>query len=89
MTVEPIPPIVDAHNDLLMELNFRRAEPTPFANYWLSNLRSGGVKLQVCPVDTAELELLPERALRQGLEQVMACKRAVRENVEQVTLVQT
>jgi membrane dipeptidase len=86
---QPYLSIVDAHNDLLMELNFRRAEPTPFATYWLNNLRSGGVQLQVCPVYTAELELLPERALRQGLEQVMACKRAVRENAEQVTLVQT
>lgn len=94
MTTEPgagqsYLPIVDAHNDLLMELNFRRAEATPFATYWMNNLRSGGVKLQVCPVYTAELELLPERALRQGLEQVVACKRAVRENAEQVTLVQT
>ena len=89
MTTEPAPWIVDAHNDLLMELNFRRVEPTPFATYWLDHLVSGGVKLQVCPIFTAELELLPERALRQGLEQVMACKRAVRENPERVALVQS
>src|ERR1035437_8677367 len=89
MTTKPAPPIVDAHNDLLMELNFRRAEPTPFAKYWMNNLISGGVTLQVCPIFTAELELMPERGLRQGLEQVMACKRAVRENVERVTLVKT
>ena len=28
------PRIVDAHNDLLLELNCRRAEPYPFAAYW-------------------------------------------------------
>ncbi len=83
------PPIVDAHNDLLMELNFRRAEPNPFAGYWMNNLVSGGVKLQVCPIYTAELELMPERGLRRGLEQLMACTRAVRENAEQVTLIKT
>jgi membrane dipeptidase len=81
--------IVDAHNDLLMELNFRRAEPNPFATYWLDHLVSGGVALQVCPLFVAELELLPERALRQGLEQVMACKRAVRENADRVALIQS
>jgi membrane dipeptidase len=89
MATIPVPPIVDAHNDLLMELNFRRSEPTPFADYWMNNLLSGGVKLQVCPIYTAELELMPERGLRQGLEQLMACKRAVRENGERVTLVKS
>jgi membrane dipeptidase len=83
------PGIVDAHNDLLMELNFRRAEQNPFARYWLDNLLSGGVKLQVCPIYTADPEHLPELALRRALEQVLACKRAVRENADRVMLVRT
>jgi membrane dipeptidase len=81
--------IVDAHNDLLLELTFRRAEPNPFAHYWLNALLAGGVKLQVCPIYTASPDTLPELALRQGLEQVMAFNRAVRENSDRVMMVRT
>lgn len=83
------PRIVDAHNDLLLELNFRRTEPHPFASHWLDKLVSGGVTLQVCPVYTAEPESLPELALRRALEQIMAFNRAVRENAERVMAVRT
>lgn len=79
--------IVDAHNDLLLELVHRRREPNPFANHWLGNLRAGGVGLQVCPI-YAGLEHLPEGALRRGLEQVAACHRAIHENRDAVVLVQ-
>ena len=37
------PAIVDAHNDLLLELDHRRGEPAPFARYWLPLLDRGGV----------------------------------------------
>jgi microsomal dipeptidase-like Zn-dependent dipeptidase len=42
--------VVDAHNDLLLELDHRRDEPGAFAARWLLQLRDGGVVLQVCPV---------------------------------------
>lgn len=77
--------IVDAHNDLLLELNYRRGEQTPFARYWLEKLLRGGVALQICPLYVAEPETLPELALRQALEQVLAFDRAVRENAGRVT----
>lgn len=78
-------PIADAHNDLLMELAFRAGEENPFAAHWLDQLRAGGVVLQVCPV-SAHFEQLPEAALRGALEQVIACRRAVRENPGAVAL---
>jgi len=79
-------PIADAHNDLLMELAFRAGEDNPFATHWLGQLRDGGVALQVCPV-SAHFEQLPEAALRGALEQLVACRRAVRENPDAVALV--
>jgi len=78
------PAIVDAHNDLLLELEHRRSEQNPFARYWLHNLERGNVILQVCPIFGADLDALPELILRRNLRQVQAFKRAVRENGERV-----
>jgi membrane dipeptidase len=80
--------IVDAHNDLLLELAFRAHEPNPFAAHWLDQLRQGQVELQVCPV-SAPFQQLPEAALREALDQVVACLRAVAENAGEVALVET
>jgi membrane dipeptidase len=84
-----IPFIVDAHNDLLLELEHRRFEDAPFARYWLGNLERGGVTLQVCPIFGSELEALPELILRRNLLQVAAFNRAVRENADRVVFVRT
>lgn len=73
------PPVADAHLDLLMELWHRRDEELPFGKHWLPGLRQGGVVLQVCPTFAADLELLPELALRRTLEQINAFQRCVRE----------
>lgn len=81
------PRIVDAHNDLLMELSFRRTEPEPFAAHWLPKLLAGGVALQVCPIYAADPENLPELALRRALEQVNAFLRAARQNADRVCVV--
>ena len=81
------PLIVDAHNDLLLELERRRFEEAPFERYWLRNLERGGVGLQVCPVFGSELEALPELILRRNLLQVAAFQRAVRENAPHVVAV--
>jgi membrane dipeptidase len=79
--------IVDAHNDLLIELDHRRDEAAPFAARWLGLLEQGGVGLQVCPIFGAEPEWLSELALRHVLTQVAAFHRAVDENPERVLAV--
>ena len=74
------PMVVDAHNDLLLELAFRtrrHGESNPFATHWLPHLRSGGVALQVCPV-FVDLPFLPELGLREGLASIAALHQAVR-----------
>src|SRR5438552_7188471 len=73
--------IVDAHNDLLMEIAWREdeGEQNPFAEQWLPKLRAGGVELQVCPM-FVELQYLPEAALRIALKQAASFWRAVRAN---------
>lgn len=73
------PPVADAHLDLLTELWHRRNEEVPFGTHWLPRLRQGGVVLQVCPTFAADLDLLPELALRRTLEQINAFRRSLRE----------
>ncbi len=80
--------IVDAHNDLLTELAFRRREANQFKRYWRDQLQSGGVGLQVCAVYPSA-DRIPEGALPDALQQVAACHRAVREADGQVVLVRT
>ena len=58
--------IVDAHNDLLLELVLSReqgkfgdlvlrtADERLFDRYWLPRLEAGGVGIQVCPLYAAE-----------------------------------
>jgi membrane dipeptidase len=74
--------IVDAHNDLLLELVIRRAEVDPFRERWLPKLRAGGVALQVCPLYAADVpaEQAPAKA-RAQLEQF---ERALSENPHDV-----
>ena len=78
--------IVDAHNDLLVEVAHFRHEAHPFRDRWLDQLRRGGVGLQVCPasVDVSEL---PEFGLRRSLTQITECHRAAADNPDDVLLV--
>jgi membrane dipeptidase len=80
--------IVDAHNDLLLEIAYRADESNPFGSRWLSQLRGGGVALQVCPI-SAQFEDLPESGLRHALEQIVACYGIVRDNPTDVAIVRT
>jgi membrane dipeptidase len=80
--------IVDAHNDLLLELAFRAEEEHPFATHWLPKLRAGGIGVQVCPV-FVELEDLPELGLRRALAQVQAFHRAAHECPDDVTVIRS
>jgi membrane dipeptidase len=72
------PVIVDAHNDLVLELVLRRDEENPFAAHWLQKLEAGGVALQVCPLYAADKEAGERRAT--GLAQADAFDRALAEN---------
>lgn len=74
--------IVDAHNDLLLELVVRRGEENPFRGHWLPKLRAGGVVLQVCPLYAADVPA--EEVPAQARAQVEQFERALRENPDDV-----
>jgi membrane dipeptidase len=71
--------IVDAHNDLLSEVAFRRAEPQPFERHWRDQLRAGRVGLQICPIYVRR-DRICVGALEEALQQAAAFHRAIHEN---------
>ncbi|MDQ5821898.1 MAG: membrane dipeptidase, partial [Actinomycetota bacterium] len=73
--------IVDAHNDLLLELVVRAEEDNPFGSAWLPQLRAGKVSVQVCPVYAADS---PETARDVVGAQIDAFRRALDENAGNV-----
>ena len=77
--------IVDAHNDLLMELVHRRAEERPFERHWLPLLDRGGVGVQVCPIYTVGEEV----PLREGIRAATAFHRALAEHPDRLVQVRT
>ena len=92
--------IVDAHNDLLLELVLRRddeeqplelvlrrGEERLFERYWLPRLVAGGVGVQVCPLYAADSPR--EEARGRALAQAAEFARAVEENAERVCQVGT
>lgn len=79
--------VADLHLDLLQELLIACDEPNPFGSRWLAKLRGGGVRLQGCPI-YVPAEESGEAGLRIALRQVNAFHRAVRENPDEVFLVQ-
>jgi membrane dipeptidase len=85
------PPIVDAHSDLLLELDHAEqqlGETNPLASRWLPPLRRGGVGLQVCAI-YVEPELSPADALREVLRQVRCFHASVEANRDSVFAVRT
>ena len=91
--------IVDAHNDVLLELVVQRdAKPRhklvlrcgaerPFERYWLPKLEAGGVGVQICPLYGATA---PRGDARDwALAQVAEFGCAVEENAERVCAVGT
>jgi membrane dipeptidase len=60
--------VADCHNDLLMAVRHlrERGHTDPFGDFWLGQLREGGVILQVLPVCTEE-QFAGEGALRRSL----------------------
>jgi membrane dipeptidase len=79
-------PIVDTHNDLLLEVDHHRQEPDAFARRWLPQLRRGGVLLQVCPVYAGEPDWVGT-ALPRVLRQATAFQRAIADNPGDVVAV--
>jgi len=90
--------IVDAHNDLLLELVLRRdhepldlvlrrGEERLFDRYWLPKLEAGSVGVQVCPLYAATAPR--EEARGQAVAQEAEFRRAVEENAERVCQVRT
>lgn len=79
--------VLDAHNDLLTELAFRRNEERPFERYWLDHLVAGDVKLQVCPIYTAD-QPRGER-VRRALAMVSAFHRALADRPDRVMWVRS
>jgi membrane dipeptidase len=77
--------IVDAHNDLLLELVHRREEKRPFERHWLPLLERGGVGLQVCPIYTVG----EEQPLREGVRAATAFHRALSEHPDRLVQVST
>jgi membrane dipeptidase len=91
--------IVDAHNDLLLELVLSREEgkfgdlvlrtgdERLFDRYWLPRLEAGGVGIQICPLYAAEkkYEHPRERVLAQEAE----FRRLLDENADRVSQVRT
>lgn len=65
---EPLFPVADAHNDLLLAVEHqrRRGFADPFGDFWLPQLRAGGVVLQVLPIYT-EQEFVGGDALRRAM----------------------
>ena len=76
-------PVVDAHNDLLLELVLREGVENPFAAAWLPQLRAGSVVVQICPLYAADSG---EEARAVVAAQIAAFDRAVRENSDVVQI---
>jgi membrane dipeptidase len=88
--------IVDAHNDLLLELVFQRnggrelvlrADERLFERYWLPRLEAGSVGVQVCPLYAATAP--PGEARAWAVAQEAELRRAVEDNAERVCQVRT
>ena len=91
--------IVDAHNDLLLELVLSREEgkfgdlilrtgdERLFDRYWLPKLEAGGVGIQVCPLHTADKPYA--RPSKRALAQEAEFRRLLDENSDRVSQART
>lgn len=72
----PSLPVADCHNDLLLGVLHQRERglSDPFGDFWLPQLRAGGVVLQVLPVFTEE-QHVGEGALRRSLQVLEEARR--------------
>jgi membrane dipeptidase len=83
-------PVADCHNDLLMAVRYlhERGHADPFGDFWLPQLRTGGVRLQVLPVCTED-QYVGEGALRRCLLMLEEAHRLADLHSDHVSIVTT
>ncbi len=83
-------PIADCHNDLLMAVRHlrERGHSDPFGDFWLPQLREGGVVLQVLPVCTEE-QFVGEGALRRSFLMLEEARHFADVHEDDVVIVET
>ncbi len=83
-------PVADCHNDLLLAVQFQRdlGHADPFGDFWLPQLRAGGVVLQVLPIYTED-HFVGEGALRRALRTIETARQMVEQHSDDVALVTT
>jgi membrane dipeptidase len=83
-------PIADCHDDLLMAVRHlrERGHKDPFGDFWLPQLREGGVALQVLPVYTEE-QFAGEAALRRCLLMLEEARHLASVHAADVAIVET
>lgn len=86
----PLLPVADAHNDLLLGVLHleERGHADPFGEFWLPQLRAGGVVLQVLPLYTEE-QFTAEGALRRALLLLEAARRLAARHPADVAICET
>ena len=79
--------VVDTHNDLILLVDHfdHRQQPNHFADYWLPELRAGGVDVGVLPICLEE-QYQSEGGLRQTLLLVERIHQLVADNADEVAL---
>jgi membrane dipeptidase len=79
--------VVDCHNDLILDVERKRAfqRPTHFADYWVPELRAGGVDVQVLPIYVDD-EYRPDNTLRRMFSLLAAIRRLPSEAPDDVAL---
>jgi membrane dipeptidase len=82
--------MADCHDDLLMGVVHQqeRGQRDPFGDFWLPQLREGGVVLQVLPIYTEE-QFIGEGALRRALRFVETAWQIADRHADDVALVTT
>ncbi|WP_037078539.1 dipeptidase [Pseudonocardia spinosispora] len=80
--------IADCHNDLLLHVLYQRerGHPDPFGEFWLPQLRAGGVVCQVLPICTQE-QFVGEAALRRCLLMIAEAYRFAEQHRDEVVVV--
>ncbi len=82
--------MADCHDDLLLGVQHRRerGHADPFGDFWLPQLRAGGVVLQVLPIYT-EAQFIGEGALRRSLQLIETAYWLAERHADDVALVTT
>ena len=80
----------DCHNDLLLGVQHQRerGRADPFGDFWLPQLRAGGVVLQVLPIFTED-QFIGEGALRRALRIIETARWMADLHADEVAIVTT